>query len=126
MIYQKLPRFTEEQTEDILKRNQPEELVLLAFSTGEYCRDWKGAQNICAQLTSHTDEDVRRAACYGFSYIARNHGKLDKEIVRPYLFNELRTNKKWYGDIVCCIKEINIYMKWRIAEKAIRKYQEQG
>ena len=50
-----------------------------------------------------------------------NGWKLDKRIVKPYLLRELRENKEYRWRIVDVINDINLYLGWNLAEKALQK-----
>ena len=56
-------------------------------------------------------------AALGLAYIARNHGMLDKRLVKPYLLRELRENVEYNWRIRDAILDINIFMKWNLASK---------
>ena len=70
-------------------------MLLLPLSIGEYAQYWKRAQDICVKLMEHSNPAIRANAALGLAYIARNHRKLDKRIVKPYLLKELRENKEF-------------------------------
>ncbi|GAB2020999.1 hypothetical protein RyT2_00720 [Pseudolactococcus yaeyamensis] len=59
----------------------------------------------------------------GLAYIARTKGNLDKRLIKPYLLKELRDNKENRGRIIDAISDINIFLGWHLAEKAIEKFE---
>ncbi len=81
-IYKPLDVLSTEEIKEILIRNKLDELLTLPLSVGENHPNWKTAQDICAQLSSHECSSVRANAVLGFAYLARTKGKLEKHIVR--------------------------------------------
>ena len=63
----------------------------------------------------HSNPAIRANAALGLSYIARNHGKLNKRIVKLYLLKELRENKEFNWRIRDAIEDINLFMGWKLA-----------
>ncbi len=100
-----------------LKNGDEDELLLLSLNIGEYAKDWKSAQDICIKLMEHSNPAIRANAALGLAYIARNHRKLDKRIIKPYLLKELRENKQLNWRIRDAIEDINLFMEWNLASK---------
>ena len=100
-----------------LKNGDEDELLLLSLNIGEYAKNWKSAQDICIKLMEHSNPAIRANAALGLAYIARNHRKLDKRIVKPYLLKELRENKEFNWRIRDAIEDINLFMEWNLASK---------
>ena len=123
-IYAALPTYSLQQAIEICNQcDDIENCALLPLSVGFYWDDWKLAQNICIRLFVHHNTAVRANAVLGLSYIARNHGKLDKHIVKPYLLQELRQNETYRWRIINALQDINLFLGWHMAEKAIQKYK---
>lgn len=123
-IYAALPTYSLPQAIEICDQcDNTEDCILLPLSVGLYWDDWKIAQSICLRLFAHTNAAVRANAALGLSYIARNHGKLDKHIVKPYLLQELRQNETYRWRIIDTIQDINLFLGWHMVEKAIQKYE---
>ncbi len=122
-IYKPLQKLHNEEIQAILESGSIEELVLLPLSVGEHHSSWKEAQDICVELTNHSDERVRANAALGLAYIARTHGKLEKHIVKPVLLKLLNECQEYRWRIIDSIEDINIYMKWHIGEKAIDRIE---
>ena len=116
--YQQLPILTDRsQIAEILATGSIAELEILSLSIGEDCPDWKYAQDVCLQLTEHPAGNVRANACLGLGYIARNHRKLEKHLVKPVLLRELRAQTEWQVKIADAISDINFFLGWRLAHK---------
>lgn len=122
-VYRPLENYGMEEAKDILEHGTREQLVTLPLSVGEYCADWKFAQQLCISLLNHDDAVIRANAALGLAYIARTKGKLDKRLVKPYLIRELRENEDMRWRIIDAIEYINHYLKWHLAEKALEKFK---
>lgn len=120
-IYRPLPEFDFEQAKEILTNGTWEQLMYLPLSVGTYWDEWRPAQDVCTKLLVNENAAVRANAALGLAYIARTMGKLDKRIVKPYLLKELRENSEYQWRIIDAIEDINIYLKWGLAEKALEK-----
>ncbi|GLC79317.1 hypothetical protein [Lacrimispora brassicae] len=117
MEYRSLPEFDIAEINKIIESGTIDELIILPLSVGEYYTDWKVAQDICVQLANHNDDRVRANAALGLAYIARTKGRLEKHIVKPILFKLLRECMEQKWRIIDSIEDINLYLKWHIAEK---------
>jgi hypothetical protein len=118
-IYKPLEEFSNEQINEILKRNNIDELLLLPLSVGEYHENWKYAQDICVKLSVHDNPAIRASAVLGLAYIARTKGMLEKHVVKPIILKELRENEENNGGIVDAIDDINHFMNWKIAANSL-------
>lgn len=118
-LYQSLPEFDDKEIRRILQFGSIEELTILPLSVGEYHANWKTAQNICVELSNHSDEQVRANSALGLANIARTKGKLEKHIVKPILLEILRNCSEHRDRVIDSIQDVNIFMEWSIEEKAI-------
>lgn len=124
-IFKPLDVLSLEQIQEILEEGTDEELILLPLSVGEYHQDWKKAQDIYVQLMGNKSPKIRANAALGLSYIARTKGALEKHVVKPLLIRELRENIEYQWRIIDAIEDINLFLNWHIAEKAIAKLNRQ-
>ncbi|MDE6016458.1 MAG: hypothetical protein K2H41_12305 [Acetatifactor sp.] len=115
LVYRPLTPISLESARVQLEKGDEDELLLLPLSIGEYAEYWKPAQDICVKLMEHSNPAIRANAALGLAYIARNHRKLDKRIVKPYLLKELRENKEFNWRIRDAIEDINLFLKWNLA-----------
>ena len=115
MKYEPLPFLSNETALEILKNANPNELKVLPFSLGEYCEDWKFAQDICIELLNSPHLDVRVNAVCELSYIARNHKMLEKKRIESIIFRTYRNpaNQPFKDDISISIHDIYMYMNWK-------------
>lgn len=117
LVYRPLIPVSLELAQEQLQNGNEDELLLLPLNIGEYAKDWKSAQDICLKLMEHSNPAIRANAALGLAYVARNHRKLDKRIVKPYLLKELRDNKEFNWRIRDAIEDINLFMEWNLARK---------
>lgn len=110
-LYQSLPEFDDKEIRRILQFGSIEELTILPLSVGEYHANWKTAQNICVELSNHSDEQVRANSALGLAYIARTKGKLEKHIVKPILLEILRNCSEHRDRVIDSIQDVNIFME---------------
>ena len=120
--YTELSYYTKNDCENILKEGDINQLRILTISLGENFSDWKYAQNVCLELSSHEDEWVRGNALLGLGYIARTHGKLEKHLVKPVIMKGFRDKSAIVrGQAAIAVDDINFFLKWKIADKHTKK-----
>lgn len=117
MRYEPLPEFNIEQTRIILEYGAIEDLIVLPLSAGSNCSNWKTAQDICLRLADHEDDRVSSNAIMGLAYVARNHKKLEKHLVKPALIKARREHKEYLWRIQDAIEDINCSLNWNISNK---------
>lgn len=123
-LYKDLPQSNSEEIKRILSEGTIEEVMILPLSIGMYHDNLKEAQDICVRLAYHDDERVRANAALGLSYIARKKRGLEKHIIKPVLHKLLNDCNEYKWKIVDSINDINFFMKWSIAEKALKRIDE--
>ncbi|WP_128100904.1 hypothetical protein [Paenibacillus sp. DCT19] len=115
--YKEIREYNDGEIQDILERESIEELIILSLSVGLYHPNWKYAQNLCLELSQHTNAHVRANAILGLAHVARTKRELDKRIVKPVVLKELRDNEKHRGTIIDAISDINHFLDWNLAKK---------
>ena len=125
-IYRPLEAVCAEEIERILAEGTEEERGLLSLQVGEHSKHWAQSQAVCLKLMDDESPAVRANAALGLSYIARTQGQLDKRLVKPYLLRELRENDTYRWRIIDAINDIDLFLGWRLGEKALTKYEEQS
>ncbi len=114
MTYEPITYFSVEDINNAIKNNDIEKLELIPLSVGEYCMNWRKGQKLCLLfLKKYDTERIRANAVLGLSYIARNHRRLDKWKVLPFLKKEYKTNKKFSGIICNAIEDIFLFLHWK-------------
>ena len=125
-IYRPLETVSAEEVKRIIAWGTEEERGLLPLQVGEYGRYWAQSQAICLKLLEDDSPVVRANAALGLGYIARMQGQLDKRLVKPYLLRELRENDAYRWRIIDAINDIDLFLGWRLGEKALLKFEEQS
>lgn len=116
-----LPKYSDNEVRRLLKMGTEQELAVLALSVGAYEPNWKIAQDICLSLCGNPSAVVRANASLGLAYIARTKGRLEKHRVKPVLIQLLRTESVYRWRIEDSIEDINLYLGWHLAAKALKR-----
>jgi hypothetical protein len=113
LVYEPIPEITRTEIEQALKRNDPEELLIVVLSAALYLEP-EFAELICLQLTTHPHFIVRGNAILGFSHIARLHNRLNKQLVKPLIINAL-TDKNEYvrGHARDVREDLEHFLNWK-------------
>lgn len=119
-IYKPLEEFSDKEINEILKRNNTDELITLPLAVSENHVNWKYAQDLCVKLSFHKNAAIRANAVLGFAYIARTKRKLEKHIVKPIVLKELKENDEYTCRVVDAIEDINLFMNWKIGPKSLK------
>ena len=114
MKYSSLPGFDIDETNKIIESGTIDELIILPLSIGANCSNWKVAQDLCLKLVDHQDDRVSSNALLGLAYVARNHRKLEKYLVKAAMINSKRRHTKYLWRIEDAIEDINQFMNWKI------------
>lgn len=120
-IYKPLGDLSNDEVDEILARNDLDELMTLPLSVGMYHPNWKYAQDLCVMLSNHENAALRANSILGIAYIARVNRRLEKHIVKPVVLKELRENTDYRWRILDAIEDINLFLKWNIGDRAIEK-----
>jgi hypothetical protein len=113
MKYEEIQQMSAEQIDSIILRNQPDELLIAVLSAALYADDVKWAEDVCAKLANHENDNVRGNAILGFGHIARIHGKLTESKVRPLVEAALRDNSKYVrGHADAAADDIAHFLGW--------------
>lgn len=125
-IYRPLEDITYEEAIRILESGTETERILLPLRVGQTMVDWKQAQTICIKSFESDKPVVRANAALGLAYIARTKGRLEKHLVKPLIIKELRENDEFRWRILDSIEDINSFLDWHLAEKAVEKYKDES
>jgi hypothetical protein len=85
VLYEDLPELSRESALEVIATGSEEERVRAVLSVALFDPDWEFAQGVCLSLVDDGSHAVRMAAILGFSHIARIHGRLDVDRVKPVL-----------------------------------------
>jgi hypothetical protein len=116
-IYRPVPDFTYEQIKSAIAEDKVDLLKDIAFAVGYHSTDWKYSQDICLQLSGHSDKAVREMAILGLFYVAIFQKKLDKRLVKPVLLRALKDSEVEVRERAeYVVPEINRALDWNIAD----------
>ena len=117
--------FSDSEIWEAIKNDDREALILIPIKLG-FCHDnWRFTQEVSVRLSEHPDETIRGNSMRGFAYTAMNHGKLEKNIVKPVLLRALKDSSDWVkGCAQDAIDDVNNYMGWRIGTAKENKERE--
>lgn len=114
--FQDLERFSTNDIDAALERNDPHELQLVSVTVALACPDRTLAQDACLRLSLHTHHKVRGNAIMSLGHLARRFRVLDEWTVKPLVESALqdpdeyvRTRAKSAAD------EIHQFLGWSIS-----------
>ncbi len=121
MKYQALEQVSYDEALLLLKSGDADQCLMLPLRAGEYIGDWKQAEDICLRCCESRDPALRANAVLGLSYVARRFRKLDRPLVKPHIFKELRENHDFRSRIMDAVSDINLFLGWHLAEKTLSR-----
>ncbi len=114
MKYEKIKEYNETEIKKALADNDIDELFYVVLSVALYSDDSEYAENFCIQLSNHKHFNVRGNAIQGFGHIARIHGKLRENKVKPIIKNALEDKNEYVrGNAVDAKDDTELFLKWK-------------
>ncbi len=114
MIYEPIKYYSQSEIEKALAKNDADKLLLIVLSVALYSDDYEYAENFCVQLSNHECYVVRGNAIQGFGHIARIHGKLDEERIKPIIEKALKDENKFIrGNAIDAKDDARTFLKWK-------------
>lgn len=112
---------------EAINSNDEEVLRLLPIKLGFNHENWKFVQDICVRLSEHPNPDIRGNSLNALAYVAMNHKKLERNIVKPVLLRGLKDESEWVrGKAQDALSDINSYMNWKIGTAKKNKEREKA
>jgi hypothetical protein len=112
--YEKIKEYSETQIKKALANNKPNELLHVILSVALYSDDLNYAENFCVQLSNHEHFNVRGNAILGFGHLARIHGKLDENKIKPIVEKALTDENEFVRSQADGAKDdIEHFLKWK-------------
>jgi hypothetical protein len=93
--YVEIPKWDRDKVDQALRDDDPNALRYAVLAVSMYDQDWRYAQDLCVQLSSHLNINVRGNAIQGFGHISRVHGQLDQFVVQPIIQAALSNAHKY-------------------------------
>ena len=122
--YVKIEQQSKTQIEAAILRDDSEELVYAVLSAALHAEDADWAEDVCARLAAHENENVRGIAVLGFGHIARIHGQLTEAKVRPLIESASEDKSAFVRDNADSAKDdtkMFLHWKWKQKRKAREK-----
>lgn len=114
MKYESIKEYSEAEIKKALTDNKADELFYVVLSVAFYSDDFEYAENICIQLSNQKHFNVRGNAIQGFGHIARIHGKLNKNKIKPIIENALKDKNEYVrGNANDAKDDTEIFLKWK-------------
>jgi hypothetical protein len=114
LVYEPVPEFNGTEVEQAIRRNDPEELLIVGLSAALYLEP-DFSESICLQLAEHPHFNVRGNAILGFSHIARLHGRLNKLLVRPVIVRALTDDHEYVRGQAEAVKDdLEHFLCWKL------------
>lgn len=112
--YEKIKENSETEIRKALADNNTHELLDVVLAVALYSDDFEYAENICIQLSNHENFNVRGNAIQGFGHIARIHGKLSENKIKPIIKRALKDeNKIVRGNAIDAKDDIEQFLNWK-------------
>ena len=110
LIYQHIDPIDKAEAVAELDTGDSERIILALLRSAYHIGDWRWVQNICLYSLSNPDPGVKRIAALCFSHIARIHGVLETERVKPAL-DPLRDDPEIGEEVEEILEEIDWFLK---------------
>lgn len=109
-----IEHYTQAEINKAVKENDADKLLLIVLSIALYSNDYEYAENFCIQFSNHEHFNIRGNAVLGFGHIARIHGKLNEERIKPIIKNALKDENEY----VCsqadgAMDDTKHFLKWK-------------
>ena len=115
MTYKPIPEMTRAEIEDAVEADNPDELYIAVLAAALYSQDLEWAQSICLALSSHPHWNVRGNAVLGFGHLARLHGSLNEERIKPVIESALTDSEEYVrGQAYAAMEDVEQYLEWEV------------
>lgn len=116
MKYEPVKRRSHEEVEEAILRDDPEELLEAVLSAALHSDEPHWSENICLRLSNHKHFNVRGNAILGFAQIARIHGRLNENKVKPVIEAALNDESDYVrGQAIAAADDVEFFLKWEVA-----------
>jgi hypothetical protein len=113
--FQDLPRFTRDDVDAAITRNDPDELQLVPITVALSSSELALAQEVCLKLCTHEHFKVRGNAVMSLGHLARRFRALDEDKVRPLLESALNDKDDYVKMLAkSAADEIHQFLHWQI------------
>jgi hypothetical protein len=113
--FQDLARFTRDDVEAAIARNDPDELQFVPITVALSSPELALAQEVCLKLCTHDHLKVRGNAIMSLGHLARRFRSLDEDKVRPLLESALNDKDEYVKMLAkSAADEIHQFLHWQI------------
>jgi len=113
--YKPIKQRSKEEVEAALERNDPDELLHAVLAAALYSDDSHWSEEICLRLSGHEHFNVRGNAILGFGHIARIHGRLNENKVKPVIEAGLNDKSDYVrGQANAAADDVEFFLKWGV------------
>jgi len=117
MKYESIKKYSKAKIEKALANNNPDELLYIVLSVALYSDDFEYAENFCIQLSNHEHFNVRGNAIQALGHIARIHGKLNENKIKPIIERALKDkNKVVRGNAIDAKDDTKQFLDWKFSK----------
>jgi hypothetical protein len=109
MKYEQPAPMSRADAERALQSPDPDELGAALLASALHDPDWRWVQEQCLHSLQHPSEQVRALALTCLGHVARIHGHLDMERVRPVL-DALRAQPALAGRVEDVLDDIDMFV----------------
>jgi len=111
--YESIKNYSKTEIEKALANNDVDKLLFIVLSVALYSDDFEFAENFCIQLSNHEHFNVRGNAILGFGHLARIHGKLNENKIKPIIENALKNENEFVrGQADSAKEDTEFFLKW--------------
>ena len=113
-----IPRFSDEEVEQIIAWNAPARLSLVPLSLSLHHPKLHWAIGKCINLANHPDPIVRGNALQAFGHFARRFRTAHRNLVEPLIQTALKEKNKYIREsALTAADEIDAYCTWKVNRK---------
>jgi hypothetical protein len=115
VIYEEIPELSRAEIEAAIYRDDPTDVSIAVLSAALYAADLDWAQAVCLKLSRHRHYNVRGNAVLGLGHLARIHGRLEEDAVKPVIEAALHDPEDFVrGQAEAAADDVEHYLKWEL------------
>lgn len=112
--YEAIEPYERTEIEAAVQRNDPSELLKVVLSVALHEEDREFAEAFCLRFAHHENFNVRGNAILGFGHIARLHGQLQEDVIKPLILSRLNDESEYVrGHASDAKDDMEWFLKWR-------------
>jgi hypothetical protein len=109
-----IPKLSHDEAESALLRNAPKELARVVLAVGMHAESLPWAEDFCASLCVHADEEVRGNALLALGHLARRFGGLTEHKVKPMVLRALKDKSAFVrAQVIIALEDMEFFQRWQ-------------